>query len=170
MSSSMFDEDTFLSEPDERLELEEERRKPSSLCPPCTTSLAAIAHFSVDCFLTIFFGMVGVEETEPALLELLVESRSSDGIDSVRLREVSRVLEVESKGRGGQAEPNDGSLAVEGESVRKTSLPEESATEHELNLPTKEEGSSEKDAAEPFSPSVEVRVRWESPGLSSPSP
>lgn len=149
MSSNILDDDIRLSGPDERLELEEERRNPpSSLCPPCTTSLAAVVHFNVDCFLVIFLGLVGVEETGPEALEsvllseVLVEIQSSDVMELVRLMGVSTVLGVQFTGTAGEAEVNDGSAVVKGASTWVTSLLGESFTEQEDNLSTREQESS----------------------------
>lgn len=61
--------DIRLSEPEELLEDEEDLRKPLSSPSDWTTSLAAAVHFSLDCFLVIFFGG---EERDAEELEAVV--------------------------------------------------------------------------------------------------
>lgn len=105
MSSNMLEVDIFLSDPEELLEDDEDRRKLPSSPSDCTTSLAAADHFSLDCF---FVNLLGKEEQDPD--EALAEGGSEaelilfSVVDSVGLRVVLALLGGSSTGTTGEEE------------------------------------------------------------------
>lgn len=162
----MLEVDIFLSDPEELLEDEEDRRKLPSSPSDCTTSLAAADHFSLDCF---FVNLLGAEEPDPNEALAVVCKGGSEAelisfsvVDSVGLRVVLALLGGSSTGTTEEeVEVTAGSV----EAALMGALQEESFIEQEPNSSLSVErcpegGEADVGVVESVSPSFKVGLEW----------